>query len=177
MSPFLPLNESKPIGWYFSPFFSQDCTLVQVIIVSWQGVKYLLCVFHQLTDFCLPTGKDPFGKWNCWNLKPRFPWAMKGLFAKSAVILALSGKAFHFPIYQKSDSCVRMPAKRWMDSLMEMWVQSIMTVATVRHSFFWVSQKKLCCMERRNEKGNLCIPFISAQPSMQFFITPAFIER
>lgn len=38
---------------------------------------------------------------------------MKGLFLTSAVILALSGKAFHFPVYQKSDSCVGMPAKGW----------------------------------------------------------------
>lgn len=49
------------------------------------------------------------------------------MFAKS-VILAQSGKAFHFPVYQKSGSCVRMPAKGWMDSLVEMGVQSIMTL-------------------------------------------------
>lgn len=80
---------------------------------------------------------------------------MKG-FAKSAVILALSGKAFHFPVYQKSGSCVGMTAKGWMDSLVEMWVQSIMTVGPDTQGQGEGELKKAVLHgKKRNEKETL----------------------
>lgn len=83
---------------------------------------------------------------------------MKRLFAKSAVILALSGKAFHFPVCQKSDSYVGMPAKGWTGSLMEMWVQSIVTVGTVRHPRPGWAKKSCAAWKEGMRRGNFASP-------------------